>query len=303
MGVNSWNHMQFLHHKVRHMIRRGYLKKTYYDKKILQARINTGVENENDRLEWLHPVGYLGRVKPGPKVEIFTMDVGADPSRRVVLHVIGDRETHPKIDEGESIHYTPGDPKKFIRIRKGQKDDGSGDANANYGENKKPGGIEINGDNVPISTKTKKGITTEADEDITTKSKKSIIQEAGEGMTRKAKSHTFEGDVNIKGNLRISGEGFKPSNGEWAAGAPTGMALTEEQEEYLRRKREAVARTQSFMLQQEQRNQDIEARIDTLQRAMQEQIDAMKAAQSNQNAEVNARLDDLEARVAALEGH
>src|SRR4051794_24156710 len=106
MSSDHWNHAAYLHHKVRHMLRRGYLKKTYYDKKILQARICTGVEDENDRLDVLHPVGYLGRVKPGSKVEIFTMDVGGDPSRRVVLGVLGDREKHPKIDEGESILYT-----------------------------------------------------------------------------------------------------------------------------------------------------------------------------------------------------
>ena len=59
------------------MVRRGWLLKTYYDKKLMQARIATGIKQENDRLDWLHPVGFLGGVKPSDKTEILTMDRAA----------------------------------------------------------------------------------------------------------------------------------------------------------------------------------------------------------------------------------
>jgi hypothetical protein len=114
----SWEHVEHLSHKVRNVIRRGYLVKTYYDKKLMQARIKTGHGMENDRIDIMHPVGYLGRVQADDKAEVFTMDVGGDSSRRVVLGVLGDREHHPKILEGESILYSPGDPQNFLRVFK-----------------------------------------------------------------------------------------------------------------------------------------------------------------------------------------
>lgn len=217
MGADSWNHAKFLHHKVRNILRRGYLMKTYYDKKLMQARIKTGDGIENDRLDIMHPVGFLGRVKEDEKAEVFTMDVGGDPSRRVVMNVLGDREHHPKIDEGESILYSPGDKSKFIRVRKGGQ---NSRADAGYGENR-AGGIEIDGGDVPISTKTQKTITTSAEDNIITSTTKAIVQKAGQGISRKGERHNFDGDVNIKGNLYITGEGYKPSDGAWKAGQPT----------------------------------------------------------------------------------
>jgi cytoskeletal protein CcmA (bactofilin family) len=100
-------------------------------------------------------------------------------------------------------------------VRKGEKNSKVGAA---YGENK-PGAIEIDGDDVPISTKTKKSVSTDADENITSYAKKAIVQKSDQGISRQAPGHNFVGDVRIKGNLYISGEGYKPSDGPWLAGS------------------------------------------------------------------------------------
>src|ERR1700755_976231 len=115
----SWQDVQHLPHKVRNMVRRGYLLKVYNDKKILRGRVKTGHEIENDQLDIVHPVGYIAHVKPGEKTEVITLDVGGDSSRRIIIAVIGDREQHPQPDEGENWFYAPGDKKKFVRIKSG----------------------------------------------------------------------------------------------------------------------------------------------------------------------------------------
>src|SRR5215813_7927715 len=105
MGIDLWNHTKFLHHKVRNITRRGWLLKTYNDKKMLRARIKTGEKIENDQIDIIHPVGYVAHVAPSGKTEVLTMDVGGDTSRRVVLAVMGDREYHPQPDENEAFFY------------------------------------------------------------------------------------------------------------------------------------------------------------------------------------------------------
>jgi hypothetical protein len=127
----SWEHMQHLSNKVRNVIRRGYLLKTYNDKKLLRARVKMGHKMENDKLDVLHPVGYVAHVKPSEKTEVFTIDVGADASRRVIAWVIGDREQHPQPDEGESFHYAPGNKKMFARHK--MKKEGGGGGNGSGG--------------------------------------------------------------------------------------------------------------------------------------------------------------------------
>jgi hypothetical protein len=122
----SWEHVMHLSHKVRNVMRRGYLIKTYNDGKILRARIKTGVAIENDKIDVLHPVGYIAHVKPSEKHEVFTMDVGGDSSRRVITHIIGDREQHPQPDENEAFLYAPDDKKMFVRFKKEKKQNGSG---------------------------------------------------------------------------------------------------------------------------------------------------------------------------------
>jgi len=63
-----------------------------------------------------------------------------------------------------------------------------------------------------------------ADQPMSAKSTKTYTLEATEGINLKTNQHTLDGNVLIKGNLnvehdlRIGGEGYKPSDGEWAAG-------------------------------------------------------------------------------------
>jgi len=208
MGIDLWNHSKFLHHKVRNMTRRGWLLKTYNDGKMLKARVKTGEKIENDKLDVIHPVGYVAHVAPSDKTEILTMDVGADTSRRVVLAVLGDREQHPQPDEGEAYIYAPGDKGMHVRIKKaGSQGAQALDASGNR-DSGRVAGIHIEG----------------KDQAITATSTATFSVDAKAGINMKTDKHTFEGDVTIKGNLnvehdlRIGGEGYKPSDGEWLAG-------------------------------------------------------------------------------------
>jgi len=120
------------------MIRRGYLKKVYNDGKLLRARVITGSKIENDKLDVLHPVGYVAHVKPSDKHEVFTADVGGDSSRRVIAWIIGDREEHPQPDENEAFAYAPDDKKLFIRHKKEKKQGGNGAGGGNGGGSDDP---------------------------------------------------------------------------------------------------------------------------------------------------------------------
>ena len=126
----AWEHMEHLSNKVRNVIRRGYLKKTYNDGKMLKGRTILGEEIESDNIDIVHPVGYVSHVKPGDKCETLSCDVGADASRRIVLMVMGDREEHPQPDEGEAFHYAPGNKKQFIRHKKKSDQGGGGGGGA-----------------------------------------------------------------------------------------------------------------------------------------------------------------------------
>jgi len=126
MGYDLWNHSKFLHHKVRNMTRRGWLLKTYNDKKMLRGKVQSAEKIVNDELDIIHPVGYVAHVKSSEKTEILTMDVGGDTSRRVILSVMGDREQHPQPDEGENFLYAPGEKKQFLRIKKKKDQQGGG---------------------------------------------------------------------------------------------------------------------------------------------------------------------------------
>ena len=234
MGLNNWNHVQHLHHKVRNVLRRGYLLKTYYDKKLMQARFKTGERIENDKIDIMHPVGFLGRVAPGDKVEVFSMDVGGDPSRRVVLGVLGDRATHPKIDEGESILYSPGDPKKYIRVRKGKKKDGAGGGGQQFGvdegvepqkeEEKKEGAIETDADDVVITSQTKKTNQRNADEGQGFSTKKGSVEiKAGANTQFEAAKHLRKGETHREGSVFVSGT---VNAGDVLAGGGTSISST-----------------------------------------------------------------------------
>src|SRR5262245_22017647 len=212
MTTNNWEHMRFLQHKVRNILRRGYLLKTYYDKKILQARIKTGVEIENDRLDWLHPVGFLGRVKPADKAEVLTMDVGGDPSRRVICWVIGDREHHPKIEEGESILYSPGDKKKFVRVyKKPQQDQGGGGGGGQGREgdgqeqSESKEGIHTNADDLPISSQTKDTFQGNADKGQGFSTQANFDIKAGQNTQFEAAKHVRKGTTYRDGDTYTNG--------------------------------------------------------------------------------------------------
>jgi len=205
MGIDLWNHSKFLHHKVRNMTRRGWLLKTYNDRKMLTARVQTGEKIQNDRLDVIHPVGYVAHTPPGDNTEVITMDVGADTSRRVVLAIMGDRDTHPQPDEGEAFLYAPGDKGMFVRVKKAGSQSRDRSGNSDSG---RAAGVHIEG----------------KDQAISATSTKSFSVDAKEGINLKTDKHVLEGDVLIKGNLnvehdlRINGEGYKPSDGLWLAG-------------------------------------------------------------------------------------
>lgn len=164
-----------LTNRVRNMIRRGYLLETYSDGKLMKGRVKTGVGIENDKIDIVHPVGYVSRLPAGEKVEVITVDVNGDPSKRVVLAVIGDRATHPKVDEGEAVLYQPGKPERIMRVN------GSG--------------ISIDGHDQPINMKTQKAMNLESGEPFAMKSP---------GYTWDG-PQTFNGDVVINGNLTVNG--------------------------------------------------------------------------------------------------
>jgi Bacteriophage Mu Gp45 spike protein len=73
------------------------------------------------------------------------------------------------------------------------------------------------------------------DADINVKSGKTLALE-GQAIKRKAGAHYFDGDVHITGNLRVSLQAYKPSNGEWLAGtASPGPTDADDPAEYVLR--------------------------------------------------------------------
>lgn len=124
MGYELWNHSKYLPHKVRNMMRRGWLLKTYNDKKMLRGKVQTAEKIINDEIDFLNPVGFVSHVKNDEKSECITMDIGGDTSRRVVTMVMGDREEHPQPDEGEAWLYAPGNKKMFARMKMKKKQGG-----------------------------------------------------------------------------------------------------------------------------------------------------------------------------------
>jgi len=212
MGYDLWNHSKFLHHKLRNMTRRGWLLKTYYDKKIMQAKVKTGEKIENDRLDIAHPVGFLGRNKPGDKVEVLTMDVGGDTSRRVVIGVIGDREHHPKIEEGESILYSPGDKKKFVRVYKKPQQDGQGggggggDGGGGGGQqSESKEGIHTNADDLPITSNTQDTFQGNADKGQGFTTKQNFDIRADQNTQFQAAKHIRKGTTYRDGDTFTNG--------------------------------------------------------------------------------------------------
>lgn len=174
----SWNELRDLAHRTRNMVRRGYLLATYSDGKMLQARVKTGVGIENDKIDIMQPVGFASRLPAGPKVEVITADVNGDASKRVVLAVIGDRDNIPKVEEGESQLYAPGDPTKRVKASK-------------------EGGLDMASGDKPMSMSTDKGLSIKAKEGADFLDGAISIDSEG--------NVTFKGDVTIGKNLTVKG--------------------------------------------------------------------------------------------------
>jgi phage baseplate assembly protein gpV len=212
MPIDNWNQSKFAVHKVKNGSRRGYLQKTYGDKKMQHVRLSTGHQNTNDKIEHVQPAGFLGRHAPGEKVEILTKDIGGDTSHRVA-EVIGDREHHPKIDEAESILYSPGDKQNYMRIKGTKKEQ--------QGQGRHGSGAEFEDpyDGDGKEDKNPKGIhaASEADETHTIKGTHQVHAE--KDVRAKAPKIHFKGEVHIDGTLFVK-QGLKPGGGPWGDGNP-----------------------------------------------------------------------------------
>jgi phage baseplate assembly protein gpV len=213
MGTDNWNHSKFLHHKARNATRRGYLQKTYYDKKLMQSRFATGEKNQNDRIDIIQPAGFLGRHPPGEKTEIVTSDIGGDTSRRVCTAVIGDREHHPKIDEAESILYSPGDKLNYMRIK--------GEKPKQEGQGKHGSGAEFEDpyDGDGNEDKNPKGIHIASETNETHKIKETFQVEAEKDIRIKAPKIYIKGVIHLDGTI-IAKAGLKVGNGMWGDQKP-----------------------------------------------------------------------------------
>lgn len=213
MPIDNWNHSKFVQHKVRNGSRRGYLQKTYYDKKLMQAKFSTGEKNTNDRIDIVQPAGFLGRHPPGEKTELVTNDVGGDTSRRVCMGVIGDREHHPKIDEAESILYSPSDKKNYVRV-KGEKP-----KQEKQGRHGSGAEFEDPYDGDGNEDKNPKGIHAASETNETHTVKQTFQVEAGADVRIKAPKIYIKGVIHLDGTI-IAKAGSKPGNGHWGDGKP-----------------------------------------------------------------------------------
>lgn len=180
-----WARDQDFDPRLRSYVRRGTLVQTYTDGKIMTARVRTGTgpEGENDRLEVIWPAGFIAHVPSGPGTEILTTDIEGDPSRRVVSAIFGDRSYIPMPEEGEAFLYTPGDPSRFIRIKR----PGSGGRDA---------GLQIEIGDIPVSLRTAKGMTIEATE--------GVAIEAAQGVVIKAPLVRIEGRLEVTEDVTAS---------------------------------------------------------------------------------------------------
>jgi hypothetical protein len=288
MGIDYWNHSRFLHHKVRNMLRRGWLIKTYYDKKILQVRFKTGEKIENDRIDMVHPVGFLGRNKPGDKVEVLSMDIDGDTSRRICFMTIGDREHHPKIDEGESILYSPGDKKKFVRVRKG---DQNSSPNNEYGKNRS-GAIETDADDLPVMSTTKDAYSNKADKGIGNETGANFTVKAGSNTQMSAAKHIRQGEHHISANAFVNG---KHHAADHLAGGGTNIGVTslragETGREDGSKNWSATGKPGTVSLLA-----TAQALTETTQA-----LDAFKQEQQQKNSQQDARMNGIDATIVAL---
>jgi hypothetical protein len=217
--ADNWNHSKFAQHKVRNGSRRGYLQKTYYDKKLMQVRFSTGEKNQNDRIDIIQPAGFLGRHPPGEKTEIVTNDIGGDTSRRVATAVIGDREHHPKIDEAESILYSPGDKKNYMRIKgEKQKQEGQGRHGSGKEFEDPWDGLDSKG-KANETDANPKGIHAATPANETHEIGGTFQAQAGKDIRIKAPKIYIHGEIHLDGTI-ITKAGLKVGNGLWGDKKP-----------------------------------------------------------------------------------
>src|SRR5215471_8717918 len=226
MGIDLWNHSKFLHHKVRNMVRRGWMKKTYNDKKMLAGKVQSAEKIINDELDILHPVGFVAHVKPSEKCEAITMDIGGDTSRRVITMVMGDREEHPQPDENESFFYSPGNKKQFLRHKKKSDKGGGGggaggqveqliaDALAASGgqqskrqtkDSGRVSGMHWDGDDQKVSGQNKETFQNKADKGIGNKTDANFDIKAGGATQFEASKHVRKGQTIREGDTYTQG--------------------------------------------------------------------------------------------------
>lgn len=218
MGYDNWNHSKFLYHKVRNMSRRGWLIKTYNDKKMLRGRVKTGEKIENDELDIVHPVGFVAHVEASGKHEVLTQDIGADTSKRLITMVMGDREEHPQPDENEMYIYAPNRKKMFLRFKKKKQGGGQGGGGGGSGgggrdvrapsggggggqsqaQTKESGridGMHWDGEKDKVSGKTEETFQNKADKGQGYETKESYDIEAGKNTQFKASKHVRQGQT------------------------------------------------------------------------------------------------------------
>lgn len=291
MGTDLWNHAKFLHHKVRNMTRRGWLLKTYNDKKMLRGRIKTDERTENDQIDIMHPVGYIAHVKPSEKTEVVTMDIGGDTSRRVIAWVMGDREYHPQPDENEAFVYAPGEKKQFLRIKKKREQSAAGfasdqDSSGNKDSGRKTG---MHWDQLeePVTGTTKNSFQNNADkgQGFST-SNGSFEIDAGQNTQFQASKHIRKGATYRDGDTFTNGT-------EHAADHVAGGGATISTSVSRADGEDHPDGSQPWSAIGRPGTTSLLATASTLANFQQ--------AQTSQNQSTNAAIEDLQRRVAALE--
>lgn len=207
-GTDYWFENRFIHHRVKNMLLRGWLLKTYNDGKLLKGRIKTAEKGrENDNIDILNPVGFVAHIAPGDKVEAFSADIGGDPTRRVILSIIGDREQHPVPDENEVFMYAPGDRAVHTRIKKERNQQER--SNDNSGRTKESGrevGVHTDAKDLNTSSTTKASTRFNADQGIGAQtSAGSFTVRAAENTQFEAAQHIRKGETHREGTMYIEG--------------------------------------------------------------------------------------------------
>ena len=110
------------------VIQRAYINKVGQDKKI--QTVNASGLSEFTELEHFQPAGFASNPGSGDKVEAVLANLGDDPSKAICLGVIGDREYHLKVEDGEAAIYAPKNPEHKVLL--------------------KPDGIYLDSDNVMV---------------------------------------------------------------------------------------------------------------------------------------------------------